>query len=237
MIRKEKLTAIIPVRKGSKGIHNKNLYQLGKYSLLERTIIQAKSCKYIDNIIVSTDDEAMYAIAKKHNVSMPSLRPRSLAQDDSSTLSVIEHALRISKITSGHVILLQVTTPLRLIDDFLKICEQYENIHKNCTSMISVNQYNGEHPNKIQKINNGYLESYMGVESMVPRQSLPEVYELNGAFYITSYKELKKNNSFYSKNIKPFIMSEERSFNLDTKFDLYLFELLLEKKEIKFEEY
>jgi len=237
MIRKDKLTAIIPVRKGSKGIPNKNLYKLGKYSLLERAIIQAKSCKYIDKIIVSTDDKTMYELAKKYNVAMPSLRPKSLAEDDSSTLSVIEHALDIFNITSGHVILLQVTTPLRSLSDFLKICDEYENIHKNCTSMISVNKYGGEHPNKIQKIENGYLESYMGIESMVPRQSLPEVYALNGAFYITSYEELKKNKSFYSKHVKAYVMPEERSFNLDTKFELYIFELLLEKKDIKFEEY
>ena len=237
MIRKEKLTAIIPVRGGSKGIPNKNLYKLGKYSLLERTIIQAKSCKYIDKIIVSTDDKDMYELAKQYNVAMPSLRPKSLAQDNSSTISVIEHALDIFNITSGHVILLQVTTPLRSIDDFLKICDQYENIYKSSTSMISVNLYNGQHPNKIQKIEDGYLESYMGIESMVPRQSLPEVYELNGAFYITSYEEFKINKSFYSKNIKAFIMPEERSFNLDTKYYLFLFELLLEKKDIEFEEY
>ena len=145
----------------------------------------------------------MYDIAKKYKVEMPTLRPTNLSQDNSSTIDVIDHALEVFNISAGHIILLQVTTPLRSKNDYSEICYQYESLYTDCTSMISVNKYMGQHPDKIQKIQDGYLESYLGKESMVPRQSLPEVYELNGAFYITSFNEFKKNNSFYSNKIKP----------------------------------
>ena len=237
MIRKEKLTAIIPVRSGSKGIPNKNLYRLGKYSLLERTIIQAKKCSYIDKIIVSTDSTKMHKIAEDNGVAMQTLRPANLATDDATTIDVIDHALNISKITQGHIILLQVTTPFRTLDDYNTFCSEYDKNIECCSSMISVNEYEGEHPNKIQKIENGYLKSYLNIESMVPRQLLPKVYELNGAFYITSIIEFKKNNSFYSKNVKPFIMPGEKSLNLDTQKDLDLLEYDLSKGNNIFEDY
>ena len=52
MIKGKKVVAIIPVRKNSKGIKNKNLIKIGKYSLLERTILIAKKSKFMSKITI-----------------------------------------------------------------------------------------------------------------------------------------------------------------------------------------
>ena len=236
MIRNEKLTAIIPVRGGSKGIPRKNLYKLGNFSLLERTIIQAKKSSKIDEIIVSTDDAEMYSIAEEYNVQLESLRPEILAEDNALTIDVINHALSQKKINKGHIILLQVTSPFRILKDFKNIFDIYEH-RTDCSSVISVNKSHSTHPDKIQIIEKGFLKSYLGKESMVPRQYLPEVYELNGAFYLTSIDFLKKNRSFFSDKVIPYEMNIINSLNLDSLNDLYLLEYLVDNKKIKIEEY
>ncbi len=87
----------------------------------------------------------------------------------------------------------------------------------------------GTHPNKTQVIKEGFVSSYLAGESMVARQNLPKVYELNGAFYMTHIDTFKENRSFFSNRTLPFMMPELRSINLDTKMDLYLLESLVEK--------
>ena len=57
MIKKKKILCIIPARKGSKGLKNKNLKILNKFSLVDWAIKCALGSKYIDDIILSTDYE------------------------------------------------------------------------------------------------------------------------------------------------------------------------------------
>ena len=52
---KRKVLCVIPARKGSKGLKNKNIKKLGKTPLIAWSILAAKKCKEIDEIIVSTD--------------------------------------------------------------------------------------------------------------------------------------------------------------------------------------
>ena len=87
MIKNKKLIAIIPVRKKSKSIKNKNLIKIGKYSLLERTILIAKKSKFIDEVFVSTDCKKMYKISKKYNVNLKKFKEQKTCLFNSSNYS------------------------------------------------------------------------------------------------------------------------------------------------------
>ena len=52
---KKKILAIIPCRSGSKGIKNKNIISVFGKPLLYYTIFFAQQCKFIDRIILSSD--------------------------------------------------------------------------------------------------------------------------------------------------------------------------------------
>ena len=66
---KLKITAIIPVRKNSKRLKNKNFLPFFKNkSLLELKIEQLKRIKFIHKIVVSSDSLKSQKIAKKYNV-------------------------------------------------------------------------------------------------------------------------------------------------------------------------
>jgi CMP-N,N'-diacetyllegionaminic acid synthase len=233
MLNKKKVYAIIPVRGGSKGIPKKNLLKLGDLTLLERAIILGQNCRFIDKIIVSTDDLEMYDISKQYKVNTPNLRPSYLASDNAKTIDVVLNLIEELAIKDSYILLLQVTAPLRNLEDLENFFKKFEENLKNCNAIVSLTEFDDPHPDKIQKIENGFVKSYIGVESMVPRQELPKVYRLNGAFYMASTEILKKYHTFIPEKTIPFIMPEERSLNLDTIYDLYLLEALVQKGIVK----
>ncbi|MFD2449084.1 cytidylyltransferase domain-containing protein [Vogesella fluminis] len=60
---------------------------------MAHTIAAAKASGLFDRIVVSTDDEEIMAVAKAHGAEVPFRRPRALADDHTTTLDVIRHAI------------------------------------------------------------------------------------------------------------------------------------------------
>jgi CMP-N,N'-diacetyllegionaminic acid synthase len=237
MIRGQPVTAVIPVRGGSKGIPGKNLYRLGRDTLLERTIKIARLCPCVDRVLVTTDSPEMFDIAQRYGVQAPALRPAELATDNAKTVDVILNLIETAPIDAGWVLLLQVTSPLRTLADLNAFCETFEKGPADAEGAVSLVHFDSPHPDKIQKIEDGLVKSYMGKESMVARQSLSTVYALNGAFYITHRDTLLGSRSFMPARTLPFVMPEERSVNLDTMADVYVLEALLQRGVYSLEEY
>lgn len=237
MINGQPVIAFIPARGGSKGIPGKNLRRLGKDTLLERAIKQGKSSPFVDKVIVSTDNAEMYRIAQEYDVATPGLRPNILATDEAKTIDVVLFTLEEMKIDSGYILLLQTTSPLRTVEDINTLCETFDKSKGEAQAIVSVSEIGSSHPDKMQKIEGGYLKSYLGKDSHVPRQSLPDVYDLNGACYLTHVEIIKNQKTFIPERTIPFIMPIERSINLDTMLDWYLLEKLIEEKAVSVEEY
>ena len=115
MIGNKKILAMIPARSGSKGIIGKNIKKIGGKPLIAWPIEAAKSSKYIDKIIVSTDSDEIASVALKYGAEIPYLRPTDLAQDKSTTYSVIKNILSYYKKLNeiyDYFVLLEPTSPL-----------------------------------------------------------------------------------------------------------------------------
>jgi CMP-N,N'-diacetyllegionaminic acid synthase len=236
MLRGQQVTVVIPVRGGSKGIPGKNLYRLGRDTLLERTIKIAKLCPYVDRVLVSTDNQEMYDIAQRY-AAAPALRPAELATDNAKTVDVVLNLIETAPIESGWVLLLQVTSPLRTLGDLNDFCRTFDQAAPSVEAIVSLVQHDSPHPDKIQKVENGLVLSYLGKESMVARQLLPPVYALNGAFYLTHRETILSRGTFMPPRTLPFVMPEERSVNLDTMSDVYVLEAMLQRGVYSLEEY
>ena len=57
MYKKKKILLIIPARKGSVGLKNKNLLKISDKSLVEWPMDAAKKVKKVDKILVTTDSK------------------------------------------------------------------------------------------------------------------------------------------------------------------------------------
>jgi N-acylneuraminate cytidylyltransferase len=229
MIRNEPLTAIIPARGGSKGVPKKNLYRIDGETLVERAIRLARESGRVDRVLVTTNDPEIYAIAKAHDAAPPSLRPSALATDDARTIDAVQHLIADAKVTGGYLLLLQPTSPLRTAEDLKALCAQLE-AHPEADAITSVVRHDAPHPHKIMKIEGAYLKSFLGTLASVPRQTLPVVYALNGAFYLAPHRVVVEQRTFMPERTLAYEMPPERSVNLDGPLDFLLLEALLRIK-------
>ena len=84
MFKGKKILAIIPARGGSKRIKNKNIVNFKGEPMIAKTIKIAKKCKFIDQIVVSSESKKILNICKSYGVNTPFLR--DTAYDDKSSI-------------------------------------------------------------------------------------------------------------------------------------------------------
>ena len=106
---------IIPARAESKRLPNKNLAILGGCTLVEWTIKAAVNSGVFDKIVVTTDDDRVAEVAKKHPVDILH-RPEYLTHDHLPMFPVVLHAVAAYPKTIV-AILLQPTSPFRDSND------------------------------------------------------------------------------------------------------------------------
>ncbi|MDK9713643.1 MAG: pseudaminic acid cytidylyltransferase [Sulfuritalea sp.] len=84
--------AIIPARGGSKRIPRKNIKDFCGKPMIVYSIECALDSGLFDEVIVSTDDKEIAAVARSHGAKVPFMRPKELANDHAGTIPVIAHA-------------------------------------------------------------------------------------------------------------------------------------------------
>ncbi len=224
-----KVLSIIPARGGSKGLPRKNIAMLGGKPLIAYSIESALRSRWSGRVVVSTEDAEISEVSRRYGSEVLE-RPEELARDDSSTISVVVHALqRLEK--EGYipevVVLLQPTTPLRTSEDIDVAVDLF--LKSDCESVVSVCEM--EHsPYWSFEEKNGYLKPLFGEECLRKRrQDLPRVYLPNGALFISRPKTLFSAGSFYSSRTMAYIMPSERSVDIDSEMDLVKAEMILKK--------
>lgn len=224
--------AIIPARCGSKGLPGKNIKKMNNKPLIWYTINVAKKSKFIDKIIVSTDDNEIAKIAKSYEVEVPFMRPKKLAKDDS--LAIDNYIYTIDRLNKefnysiDEFIVLQPTSPLRTSLDIENAVQIFE--EKKADSVISVSE--AIHPpiwaKRIDK--KGILRNYFDIKiENKNRQEIEKVYMPNGAVFVFKFSLLRKKYSYYSDKTYPYIMPLERSIDIDSKLDFEFAEYLMKK--------
>ena len=79
---KPHVVGFIFARGGSKGVVRKNIRPLAGKPLIAHAIATAQNSDFIDRVVVSTDDEEIAAVARRHGAEVPFIRPEELARDD-----------------------------------------------------------------------------------------------------------------------------------------------------------
>jgi len=188
VINGKSVLAIIPARGGSKGVPRKNIRLLAGKPLIAWTIGEAKKSKYIDRLILSSEDEEIIQVAREWGCEAPFVRPKELAQDDTPGIEPVLHAIDILNDKYDYVVLLQATSPLRTANDIDGCIETCTFSNKQpCVSVTEVS----EHPYWMYTINSSnHLDQFVKQRNEIyRRQELPKVYILNGAVYVAPVDE------------------------------------------------
>jgi CMP-N,N'-diacetyllegionaminic acid synthase len=225
MINGKKVLAVIPARGGSKGIPRKNIIDIGGKPLIAWTIEAAKKSKYIDRIILSSEDDEIIEVASEWGCEIPFKRPIELAQDDTPGIDPVLHALDNIR-GFDYLVLLQPTSPLRSTEDIdgaIMKC-----IESNSNSCVSITE-SDKSPYWMFTMNKDYTlcKLLQDGRNDYQRQLLPKTYYLNGAVYVAEIKWLSTEKKFVSNSTNAYVMPKERSIDIDSIFDLRLAECMI----------
>lgn len=221
------VSCIILARGGSKGIPNKNIIEFCGKPLLAWTILQAKACKNINSIWVSSDSEEILNVANKYGAKCVR-RPLQISTDRSSSESAWKHALDFINTQNydsiDYVIAPQVTSPLRETKDFTLALSQL--ILSKKDSMLSVSEVEDYFNWKLDK--NGTPVSHNhDFKNRKPRQLIEKNYLENGSFYIFKPEILRLHNNRLGGMISLYVMDRYKMLQIDNLEDAKLCEIVM----------
>lgn len=221
------VTAIVPARGGSKGITNKNIIDFCGLPLLYWTLKAALSSKYIDQVIVSSDDDTICDIASDFGAEIVR-RPGKLSGDSEPSESAILHAVQ-TKDLSGHIIVfLQNTSPLRLPYDIDKIIEQLgQGNHQSIFSAVEASDF------VLWSKTEGQLQNVTDDPRVgrVPRQERAETLLIeNGSIYCFFADQFAATKSRFIGPLGVYLMQMWQVFEIDDLGSLEICRSLFKNK-------
>jgi N-acylneuraminate cytidylyltransferase len=229
------VVALIPARGGSTSVPRKNVRALGGKPLVAWSIDVARAVTAIDRTVVSTDDDEIAQVAQEYGAEVAD-RPDELATDEALVVDAVRYhiaAWREVGTPADVVVLLEPTCPFRSAEDV-----------RACLSRLSAGDVDSVatfteaalNPHRAWRISDeeGIGEAVdpfvNGAVPWRPRQQLPDAYQLNGGAYAFFADRLP------DESVAPFFgrtgavrMPEERSIDIDTKVDLELARVMVEK--------
>lgn len=219
---------IITARGGSKGLPGKNIRPLAGRPLLAWSIAAAQASGVIDAVILSTDDPEIARAGREHGADVPFPRPAALAQDDTSSIDVVLHALDWLAMHRGFepewVFLLQPTSPLRRGEHLRAGYEAA--LAAGADGAVGVVRPK-HHPGWCFTVGADGMLAPMAGAALVRRQELPGALALNGALYVTRTEALRAGRTFVPPRCVPVEMSAVESLDIDSLEDWVTCEALL----------
>jgi CMP-N,N'-diacetyllegionaminic acid synthase len=237
MYKHKSFLAIIPARGGSKGLPGKNIKELCGKPLIAWSIESALNSKYIDEVMVTTDNQNIAEISKQYGANVPFLRPEELASDTATTFDAVKHTIEFYKNELNkefdYIVLLEPTSPLREsydIDNAIEIL-----FNSKADSIVGISKTEDQNPAfLVLKDENGYILGYENKNMKVfRRQDIKDVYFFEGTIYISKTDVLLREKTFYHKNTIGYEVPKYKSLEIDDIYDFVMVEAIMKYKGYK----
>ena len=215
----KRILGLIPARGGSKGIPRKNIKDMAGKPMIARTIEVGLKSAYIDDLVVTTDDEEIAEISRSYGARVPFLRPAEFAQDTSPTIDCVLHAMgELEKAGQACdcVVLLQPTSPLRIVEDIDHAIELF--YAKGRKGVITISPVSVNPVLMKTMDEDGALTSLVPLDGPIRRQEMKQYYRCDGNVYVNAWEELRPNFPF-SENPYGIVSSAGGAIDIDTMED------------------
>ena len=232
MSENKRIVGIVPARGGSKSIPRKNVKLLGGIPLIAYSIEAGLRSKYLDRVIVSTDDPEIAAVAREWGAEVPFMRPAELAGDLATDLPVFEHALRWLE-EEGYrcdaVVQLRPTSPFRppaCVDEAVEVL-----LSGNADSVRGITP-SGQNPYKMWRIEDGMMQPLLDSEFAepynMPRQELPDTFWQTGHVEVIRTATILEMGSMTGYRIAPYVLDPAYAIDLDNELQWKFAEYVLD---------
>lgn len=217
------ILALVPARGGSKGLPGKNVRPLAGRPLVAHAVRLALSCPEVARVVCSTDSEEIAAAAREAGAEVPFMRPAELCTDQAAMWPVVRHALdeasRIDNLDYGSVLLVDPTTPGRLVADVSQAVAQLEG-DENADGVVGVSEpeFNPIWYCVVER--DGFMSDLMPeARTYVRRQDVPRVFRINGALYLWRSDFVRSVDNWRDGRLLMCEIPESRAVNIDTLAD------------------
>ena len=217
-----KSLAIIPARGGSKRIPHKNIKEFLGKPIIAYSIEAALNSGLFDEVMVSTDDEQIAAIAKQYGASVPFMRSAETANDFATTRDVLNEVLN-EYMKRGQkfdgMCCIYATAPLITTDDLKEAHKLLNSSDFAC--VYPVVEFSYPIWRCLDVAADGSMKRHWPEFENSRSQDLPKEYHDSGTFYW--YK--LKDSTFVEGPIGAIVLSEDRVQDIDNEIDWKLAEL------------
>jgi len=214
--------AVVPARKGSKGIPRKNRRELGDRPLVAHAIETSCASSLVDHVALTTDSQELVRIGRTYDVDTVIERPERLAADDVPLAPVIEHAFDQLDRDFEYVLCFQPTVPLVSPDSVDAGIQSGLDAGTNCVIFVrdSTHHYWTETDGEYRPVTNDRQN----------RQQLDRIYEEIGLFLshrdlVTEGRRIDDDPTFHE-------VPGTEGVDIDTYGDWLLAESTLSRKQL-----
>ena len=211
---------VIPARGGSKRVPRKNIRAFAGRPMIAWSIAAARDTGLFERIIVSTDDEAIAAIARAEGAEVPFMRPPELSDDHTPTVPVVAHTARWladRNETPAVLCCLYATAPLVRPTDIAAA-------HVRLTAdgwdyVFPVARYADPPYRAFVRGEDGRLAMLFPQHELTRSQDLPPVFHDAGQFYWGRLEAWLQGRAIYSSSSSFIELPAERVIDIDTPED------------------
>ena len=227
--------AWIFVRSGSIRFAERNSQLLNGKPLIDYTIEAAKKSRYIKDVFVSTDSPEIAAIAEQYGAIVPFLRPAELSTDMTPVQMAWKHAVEWNRQQTEFpkmdiMVSLPMTVPMRTADEITQAIDLY--MEGNCDSVIAVTRSNRHPAYDMVYLQGDDASLVLPNDDPFARKRVSEVYDITNMLHVCSADAAVEHKNYLSKRTKAIIVPLEHSFDIRTKWDFKLAEMML-KENVK----
>ena len=234
MIIEKKVLAITLARGGSKRVPKKNITLINNKPLLQYTTDEVKKSKYIDKLILSSDSDRYFRIAKKYGLKNFIKRPKNLSSSKTTSIDSLIYVLRQLKLKGfnyDYCLLLEPTSPLRVVEDIDSSIQKLLKKNK-AEALVSLSKVGNVHPQFMYEIKkNNFISRFSKKMKKVTMHSLSKkLYFLDGSIYISKVSSIFSRKSFYHEKTLSYILPKWKSYEVDDLLDFKIIEMIMKSK-------
>jgi pseudaminic acid cytidylyltransferase len=221
---------IIPARKGSKRIKNKNIINFFNRPIISYPIEEAIKSKVFTEVYVSTDCSKIKKISRSYGAKVLNLRKKKLSNDGASTKSVIKDFIYKNNFTKKKYFCCIYPTCVLIESSVIK--HAYKKFKREKSDMLITLCEFPNSPDRSFIIKNKRYATLLQKKSEHKRsQQLPKKYFDTGSFYFFKTSSFLKSNNLFPLKLSYYMLNQLNSQDINTKEDLQLAKIKFQHKK------
>ena len=225
---------VIPARGGSQRIPNKNVKEIFGQPMIYWPLMELRKIFSKDSVLISTDSTLIKDYAEQKGLSVPFMRPKSLSDNFTGTVPVVQHALKWyeTNVKKVDFVLTVYPTAVLLNEDDIRGAITTLAEDEECDSVMSATSFSFPIQRAVHEDQSGYAVMFYPEHYSTRSQDLIEAKHDAGQFYFSRAESVRRGALLTNSKVKLQMLHRNSVVDIDTLEDFKIAEekLLMRKK-------